>query len=277
MVMVADGDDLHDTLEDVSEEFMHERNAVIWSFLVIVVSEIGDKTFFIAAIMAMKNPRLLIFSAAMCALGIMTFLSALLGHTLPALFSKKYTQMVAALLFIVFGLKMIKEAYAMTGKEGLEELEEVTKQIEDKEAEMKASHMEKGGKDGNGIPNGSTQDPSSAQPIPAMEKLRTLGIGISNLMNFVLTPVFVETFVLTFLAEWGDRSQIATIALAGAENLWWVTLGSIAGHSICSAMAVIGGRMLATKISVKTVTLLGGVLFLIFGFVSSWESFGIEL
>lgn len=26
-----------------------------------------------------------------------------------------------------------------------------------------------------------------------------------------LSPVFVEAFVLTFLAEWGDRSQIATI------------------------------------------------------------------
>jgi hypothetical protein len=32
-----------------------------------------------------------------------------------------------------------------------------------------------------------------------------------QLARAVLSPVFAEAFVLTFLAEWGDRSQIATI------------------------------------------------------------------
>ncbi|TPX51600.1 hypothetical protein SeMB42_g00077 [Synchytrium endobioticum] len=274
MMAPANSEDLLDDIMDAAQdEFEQERHAIIWSFLVIVVSEIGDKTFFIAAIMAMKNPRLLIFSSAMCALGIMTVLSALLGHTLPTLFSKQYTQMLAALLFIIFGLKMLKEAYTMTGKEGLEELEEVSKEIEEKEMEKTASHMEKG------IPSGSTANGLAHDvpptPIIAWEKLQEFRIGLSNLVNWILTPVFVETFVLTFLAEWGDRSQIATIALASAENFWWVTIGTLVGHSICSAMAVIGGRMLATRISVKTVTLLGGVLFLVFGFVSSYEAWDI--
>jgi hypothetical protein len=36
--------------------FVH---AFLASFSVIIVSELGDKTFFIAAIMAMRNPRLI--------------------------------------------------------------------------------------------------------------------------------------------------------------------------------------------------------------------------
>jgi putative Ca2+/H+ antiporter (TMEM165/GDT1 family) len=36
-------------------------------------------------------------------------------------------------------------------------------------------------------------------------------------MQLVFSPVFVQTFVLTFLGEWGDRSQISTIALAAAN------------------------------------------------------------
>ncbi len=40
--------------------------------------------------------------------------------------------------------------------------------------------------------------------------------SIRRIAQNVLSPVFVEAFVLTFLAEWGDRSQIATI---GATRL----------------------------------------------------------
>jgi putative Ca2+/H+ antiporter (TMEM165/GDT1 family) len=59
--------------------------------------------------------------------------------------------------------------------------------------------------------------------------------------------------VLTFLAEWGDRSQIATIGLAASSDVVGVTLGSIVGHAACTAAAVLGGRHLATHINEKTV------------------------
>ena len=49
------------------------------SISVILVSEIGDKTFFIAAILAMRNNKLTVFLAAVSALFLMTVLSALLG------------------------------------------------------------------------------------------------------------------------------------------------------------------------------------------------------
>jgi putative Ca2+/H+ antiporter (TMEM165/GDT1 family) len=84
--------------------------------------------------------------------------------------------------------------------------------------------------------------------------------------------VFTQAFTMTFLAEWGDRSQIATIALAAAKDPYGVTAGGIVGHAMCTGLAVVGGRMLAAKISEKTVTYVGGALFLLFGlhsFVSS--------
>lgn len=34
---------------------------------------------------------------------------------------------------------------------------------------------------------------------------------LSQLAQKLFSPVLMEAFVLTFLAEWGDRSQIATI------------------------------------------------------------------
>lgn len=55
--------------------FLH---AFIASLSVIVVSELGDKTFFIAAIMAMKHPRLTVFIGAISALALMTILSGII-------------------------------------------------------------------------------------------------------------------------------------------------------------------------------------------------------
>ncbi len=69
---------------------------------------------------------------------------------------------------------------------------------------------------------------------------------------------------MTFLAEWGDRSQIATIALASAKEPFGVTLGGIIGHMMCTGLAVVGGRLLSTKISEKAVATAGGALFVFF-------------
>lgn len=78
----------------------------------------------------------------------------------------------------------------------------------------------------------------------------------------VLARIFVQSFTMTFLAEWGDRSQFATIALAASENVYAVILAGILGHGICTGLAVLGGRMIAQRISVRTVTIVGGIVFL---------------
>jgi putative Ca2+/H+ antiporter (TMEM165/GDT1 family) len=40
------------------------------------------------------------------------------------------------------------------------------------------------------------------------------------------------------------------------------------GHAVCTGIAVIGGRMLAARISEKTVAIVGGTLFLFFAVTS---------
>ncbi|KAJ3165535.1 hypothetical protein HDU88_004022 [Geranomyces variabilis] len=238
----------------------------VMSLTVILLSEIGDKTFFIAAILAMKNPRLLVFSSALSALAVMTILSAFLGHIAPLFISKQHTQACAAVLFLGFGVRMLWDARKMTGKEGQDELREVAAELDESEGAEKAQTMEGGGVAGAPPP---TRGRLASAAHAFLQTLKTASGRITS-------PIWVEGFVLTFLAEWGDRSQIATVALAGAEDFWWVAIGSICGHSICTAVAVIGGRMVASKISVKTITLLGGFLFICFGVVACKEAFGLD-
>lgn len=57
----------------------------------IIVSEIGDKTFLIAAILASRQPRLTVFAGAFASLVVMSVLSAAMGRVI-GLVPKEWTQ-----------------------------------------------------------------------------------------------------------------------------------------------------------------------------------------
>lgn len=65
--------------------FVH---AFVASLSVIIVSELGDKTFFIAAIMAMRHSRITVFFGAIIALAVMTILSGLFLYVSKSYFLK---------------------------------------------------------------------------------------------------------------------------------------------------------------------------------------------
>ncbi|EER14266.1 conserved hypothetical protein [Perkinsus marinus ATCC 50983] len=104
--------------------------AFLASFLMILCAEIGDKTFFIAAVLSMKHNHIIVFLGAIGALALMTVLSAALGFLLPTLLSKNFTHYTCIALFLYFGIKLLKEAYEMdAGNEESEELKEVEMEL----------------------------------------------------------------------------------------------------------------------------------------------------
>uniref|UniRef100_A0A6T6BTE0 GDT1 family protein n=1 Tax=Compsopogon caeruleus TaxID=31354 RepID=A0A6T6BTE0_9RHOD len=209
--------------------------ATAQSLLMILVTELGDKTFFIAAVMAMKSSRAHVLIGALAALFLMTVLSAALGKAFPLLFDRHYTSIAASLLFTVFGIQMLRDWWRtrQDESEANEELEEVENQL---------------------MHDGDKGTPASERRAAS---------------NSVMLRVLARAFTLTFLAEWGDRSQIATIAFAASKDVYGVVLGGIVGHTLCTSLAVLGGRMLAARISERLVTLIGGVLFLSFAVLTS--------
>ena len=89
-----------------------------------------------------------------------------------------------------------------------------------------------------------------------------------------LFKVFINTFGLIFLAEWGDRSQLATIVLASSNDVGGIIVGGCLGHLLCTSLAVIAGALIASKISVRVVTIIGGCVFI--GFAISSLVIGFE-
>lgn len=200
--------------------------------LLITISELGDKTFFIAVILSMRHSRKLVFVGVTAALAAMTVLSVIFGQILSVLTqgSKIYVHYAEIILFIAFGLKLLYDAWKMPTHAEEEVIEEVIEEA--KEAVEQAD-------------------------LDSQKKS--------------IWGILLKSFVLTFIAEWGDRTQIATIALAASNNPIGVTAGAILGHAICAAIAVIGGKLIAGKISEKQITFLGGILFIIFGIFAALE------
>lgn len=89
-----------------------------------------------------------------------------------------------------------------------------------------------------------------------------------------LSNVMIEAFTMTFLAEWGDRSQITTISLAAVQNAFGVTVGGCVGHFLCTGAAVVGGKQLASVIDERTVNIVGAVMFILFGVLAIYEGPG---
>jgi putative Ca2+/H+ antiporter (TMEM165/GDT1 family) len=90
--------------------------------------------------------------------------------------------------------------------------------------------------------------------------------------SFSTMSILLEAFLLTFFAEWGDRTQIATITLATANHPLGVTLGATLGHGMATAIAVISGHLISGRLSERWLTVAGGCLFLIFGAVTAWKT-----
>jgi len=105
--------------------FVH---ALVASLSVIIVSELGDKTFFIAAILAMQNSRCLVFSGAISALAFMTVLSVFVGFA-TVIIPRALTYYLGTLLLAIFGIKMLYEGFNMSSDEGKEEFEAVQEEL----------------------------------------------------------------------------------------------------------------------------------------------------
>jgi putative Ca2+/H+ antiporter (TMEM165/GDT1 family) len=85
--------------------------------------------------------------------------------------------------------------------------------------------------------------------------------------------LFASTFAAIFLAEIGDKTQLATLSLAaGGSSRWVVFAGSALALVATSAIAVLVGEALSRVVPPRWLGRGAGVLFLILGvlFLLGW-------
>lgn len=93
-----------------------------------------------------------------------------------------------------------------------------------------------------------------------------LGDETDSLKRWQKYGVFGATFILFFIAEIGDKTQIATVALAAKyDSIFLVTLGTTIGMLIANVPAVLIGDRFASRLPVALIHKISALIFLVFG------------
>ncbi len=78
--------------------------------------------------------------------------------------------------------------------------------------------------------------------------------------------VFGTTLIAFFFAEMGDKTQVATVALAAQfQSLFWVVAGTTVGMMVANVPAVIMGDRIAHKMPVVLVHRVAATIFAVLG------------
>ncbi len=109
------------------------------SLTAITLAELGDKTFFMALILAARHRGRDVFIGAFGALTAVTLLSLGLGYGLRELLPPTVVPWLAAVLFLGFGLKLLVDAQGMRADEAEEEEQEAEQAINEAESRRRIS------------------------------------------------------------------------------------------------------------------------------------------
>ena len=109
------------------------------SLTAITLAELGDKTFFMALILAARHRARDVFIGAFGALTAVTLISLGLGYGLRELLPATVVPWLAAALFVGFGLKLLIDAQGMRADEADEEEQEAQQAIDEAESRRRIS------------------------------------------------------------------------------------------------------------------------------------------
>jgi putative Ca2+/H+ antiporter (TMEM165/GDT1 family) len=118
-------------------------------------------------------------------------------------------------------------------------------------------------------------------PIKVLVALLFLGFGVSALLTkdeeeedikeALGHSVLVTAFVMIFMAELGDKTQLSVAGLAASVPPLAVFTGATLALAVTTALGIVGGKWLLKKLSPTLLHRLAGILFLLIGGGLLWS------
>lgn len=185
------------------------------AFGMIILAELGDKTQLMTISFSSRYSRRTVFLGAWLGMGLVTVVGVAIGLALGTAFDAIWVKVIAAAVFIIFGV------WTLVKREG-------------DEREEKSEISDKG--------------------------------------------VFLQILFLFLLAEFGDKTQLAVIALTAAYSAVYgafvaILIGAILGFAVIVAVGVLIGKEIGKRVDSKKIVVMSGILFIIIGLLVAVEAF----
>jgi len=211
----------------------------------VAIAELFDKTWFVALLMAMNHPRNVVFWGCYSALVVHTVIAAGFGFLVSRVMPITTLHFVAAGLYAVFALLYARDFYKA-----------------DPSGDVIAAGKEEAGE--------AIIDEEEVVPmIPNGKNMEGKGKVIAREQKAQWTKIFIKCFMPMFIAEWGDRTQIAMIGQHASQPLVPVCLGSLAAFFVLTASAVAAGSMLHDRqVSERLVHFISALSFAVFALLA---------
>lgn len=215
-------------------------DAVWQTFVMISIAELFDKTFFVALILALRYNKLLVFCGCFSALFAHTLLAAVAGAFINRVMDKPLIDFSTAALYGLFAVMYFWDWHqADPDGDVMDGMEEAREALGDEYGSV------------------AKKD----------DKTRNRVRGWS-------WPLFICAFTTTFMAEMGDRTQIAMIGQHAVQPIIPVIVGSAIAFLQLTVIAVLTGAALQNHgLKERTVLLTGAVSFLFFCGITLLDGF----
>lgn len=226
-----------------------DLGVVLQSFFLVAVAEVFDKTWFVALLMALRysNLRLTVLISSSLALGIHTLLAAIFGLGFARYLPIWKLQFAAAGLYLFFASMYLKDWWY---------------------ADPSSDIMSSGKEDAEE----ALCEESGEKPQLAAGEYGAAHLSGQKRYSLRWT-VFSQCFITMFVAEWGDRTQIAMIGQHASHAVVPVVIGSFVAFLLLTCTAILTAMCLSgASLREKTVHLFACLSFFLFAAMTFHEA-----
>jgi putative Ca2+/H+ antiporter (TMEM165/GDT1 family) len=99
----------------------------------------------------------------------------------------------------------------------------------------------------------------------------------SGMSTTTQLQAFFTVFISVFLAELGDKTQLATMLFAsnseGSASKWTVFLAASAALTVSAAIGVLAGSLVGKYVNPRSLQIVAGAGFVLIGVWTLWQAF----